>query len=165
MARTPKTYRFPELGLEFMASRVMNPKSGRNLASRLANPDQEKALAAQIEELFPGQGWRVPSLAELKIMGGLAQLELDVDMSTQDHFYYYLPVVTSTDLPAFEFREGYGGKACLLCVRPKGNSLKAKTLYKERVGDTSPTGTMCKVLSSNDPTIKYEPLVRLVRDI
>ena len=152
MAKTPKTYRIPELGLEIMTNSVKDEGGWHELRSKLENEADERKLASQIEKMFPGEGWRLPTLPELKLMGKLAELGLDINLATQDHYNYYQPIISSDEL---DTKIRGKAKACLRCVRTPS-----------AVSPDNPDGVYCVIITQNGSGIgAYPPLVRLVRDI
>lgn len=151
MAKTPKTYRIPGLGLEIMSNSVKDEGGWHELRSKLENEADGRKLVNQIEKMFPGEGWRLPTLSELRLMGKLAELGLDMNLDTQDHYNYYRPIISSDEMDSI----GGKSKACLRCVRAPS-----------AVSPDNPDGVYCVITPSTGSGIgAYPPLVRLVRNI
>jgi len=124
------SYKIPSLGLEIMVHNLKeypDPYS-QNVRTCLVNSEEEEKLQKFIERAYPGQGWRVPNERELRIIGGLAELGIKLQLTTMDHFNYQRPIISSSPSGNEYAPEE---KLTLSCVRvdPKtngGNTVKAK---------------------------------------
>jgi hypothetical protein len=120
---------------------------GPNVRTCLIRPEEEEKLRKLIEKAYPGEGWRVPDERELRIIGGLAELGVKLQLATMDHYHYRNPIISSSPSG---YKHDPEGKLTLSCVRvdPKthgGNPVKAKY--------------------DIPGTSRYYPEVRLVRSI
>ena len=145
-----KSFKIPGLGLEIMKDNLK--ESGLYsyyIKTRLATRKEEQNIDTIIENTYPGQGWRIPDERELRIMGGLTELGVDLGLATTDHPNYINPLISTTASGDANYPLG---KISLYCVRvnPKTHGGNwAKSFY----------------YPSTFGSFRYPPEVRLVRSI
>ena len=156
MAKIYKSYRIPGLGIEIMDRnmqqeiRISDTNAYHQFYGTRGRNDKEMEQAQQlIDAQYPGQGWRIPNLKELRLIGELTELGLDMHLAEMDHYTYWKPII-STEPMKSQFRDP--GRVSLYCVWVKpseahGNPVEARYLI------------------STDSLFQYSPEIRLVRDI
>ena len=93
-----KSFKIPGLGLEIMRKnlRESNDLFSHEVISRLLEPKEEELVQSIIERNYPGQGWRIPDERELRIIAGLAELGIDLELVTIDHPAYRESINSTT---------------------------------------------------------------------